>query len=380
MALVTNPYLATATVPEGTQLDLVDPWLEINTNHLIWNLGQVRRLVGDTPIMAVVKCNAYGHGTVGVAQVLANAGVDQFAVVKTAEAVALRQNGIEGQILNFGAFSAQEAEQLVHMGISQAVFSDSVTRLADAATKAGTEARVQIKVDTGLSRIGVPYGSAVDFIAHVDRMPGVEIEGVFTTLTEEPDFDLVQVKRLEQVCAEATRRGISVGTMHTASSGGITERPGAYLDMVRPGNALYGLEQLPNLDLRPAMSLKTRVTLVKRLHPGDTIGYHRARQVDQEMLLATLPIGYSDGYPPQAVDRADVLIRGTRWPVIAYLSANHTLVDVTGSDVQQDDEAVLFGTQGDTTISLEEVAERTETTVYRLATGMSPLLPRVFVT
>ena len=357
----------------------IDPWLEIDTDHLLGNLAQVRRHVGDTPVMAVVKCNAYGHGTVGVARVLAKAGVEDFAVVKVAEAIALREDGCEARILNFGAFSPREVDDLVRFGITQSVFTDSVTLLADAARRLGEPARVHIKVDTGMSRVGVGYQGAIDFIEMVAALPGVEIDGLFTTLTEEPDFDLVQVQRLRQVSEQATARGISVGTVHAASSSAVAKHPDAYLDMVRPGNAIYGFEQLPGLELRSTLSMRTRVILVKRLSPGDSVGYHRVHRVDEEMLLATLPVGYADGYPPQAVGTADVLIRGRRHPVIAYISANHTLVDVTGSEVGEGDEVVLFGTQDGATISVSELAERTGRSPYQLATGLSPLLPRVFV-
>ena len=301
-------------------------------------------------------------------------------MVKVQEAAALRESGIKGQILNFGAFSAEDAHQLVAMRITQSVFSDAVEFLAAAAVAADKPARVQIKVDTGMSRVGVPYESAAGFIERTNDLAGVQIEGVFTTLTEEPDFDLQQIERLRSVCAQAIEGGISIGTMHAVSSSGIAQRPGTYLDLVRPGNALYGLEELPGLDLRPTPSFKTRVALVKQLQPGDTIGYHRVHTVDSDMRLATLPIGYADGYPPRAVDKAEVLIRGSRWPVIGYISANHSLVDVTGSDIKEGDEAVLFGTQSDATISLGELAAWSDMSVYQLATGLSPMLPRVFFT
>ena len=371
------PYLECAV---GIDLHMVDPWLEIDTESLLWNLDQVRSRVDGTPIMAVVKCNAYGHGAVGIATFLERAGVDQFAVVKLDEAVALREAGIKGRILNFGAFSENDAQRLIELEITQSVFSDAVEHLAAAAASSAKPAHVHIKVDTGMSRVGVPYQSAVEFVERVHGMAGVKIDGVFTTLTEEPDFDLVQIERLKSVCEAAADAGIPSGMMHAASSSGVSELVGASLDMVRPGNALYGFEQLPNLELRPTLTLKTRVTLVKRLVPGDTMGYHRARTVDQEMLLATLPIGYADGYPADAVERADVLIRGTRWPVVGFISANHTLVDVNGSDIEEGDEVVLIGTQDDATVSLEELAHRSGTSAYRLATGLSPLMPRVFLT
>ncbi len=376
---VVSAYLPSVVVPEGT-CERIDPWIEINTKNLAWNASQIRKRVGNTPIMAVVKCNAYGHGAVRVAQVLEKQGVCQFAVVKVQEAVALRENGIAGTILNFGPISPSEAEQIVQYDISQSVFSKAVDVLARAARRLDKPAKVHIKVDTGLSRVGVPYYEALPFIEKIASMPGIVIEGIFTTLAEEADFDGVQIERLLQVCDKAKKKGISVVTRHAASSDAVANLSVPFLDMVRPGNCFYGFESLPNLDLKPVMSLKTRVILVKKMRPGDTISYHRQRQIKKETLLAILPLGYSDGYPYQAVDKAQVLIRGRRWPLIVYMSANHAIVDITGaSEIEVDDEVVLFGTQEGKTISLQEVAEWGNSSVYKVATGMSPFLPRIFL-
>ena len=375
-----SAYLPSAVVPEGTDCELFDPWLEINTKNLAWNVSQVRKRAGNRPIMAVVKCNAYGHGLVGVAQALENQGIRHFAVVKVQEAAALRENGITGTILNFGPFSRQEAEQIVRRDISQSVFSEAVEFLAEAARQLNKQAKVHIKVDTGLSRVGVPYYQALPFIEGVASMPDITIEGIFTTLTQEADFDGLQVERLLQVCDEAKKKGISVGIRHAASSDAVANLPSSFLDMVRPGNCLYGFEPLPNLDLKPVMTLKTRVILVKKVRPGDTIAYHRRHKVEKETLLATLPLGYSDGYPYQAVNKAKVLIHGRRWPLIVYMSANHVTVDVTVSEgIKIGDEVVLFGTQEGHTISLTEVAEWANSTVYKVAAGMNAFLPRIFI-
>jgi len=360
--------------------EFVDPWLELNSKNIAWNVAQVRKRVENRPIIAVVKCNAYGHGLVGFAKVLQGYNFQHFAVVKVEEAVALRENGIKGTILNFGPFSAQEAEQLVRYDISQSVFSEAVASLAAAARKLNKRARVHIKVDTGLARVGVPYSEAIPFIEKMASMPDIAIEGIFTTLTEELEDDRIQVERLLQVCEDAKKKGISLGIRHAASSLAIANSPGTFLDMVRPGNCLYGLEPLSNMDLKPVMSLKTRIIYVKKMKPGDTIAYHRRYKVEKEMLLATLPLGYSDGYPYHAVDKAEVLIHGRRYPLIAYMSANHAFVDVTDArDVKIGDEVVLFGSQGNGQISIGEVAEWGDSSVYKVPILMNPMLPRIFV-
>lgn len=373
-------YMPSMHVALGTVIEQFDPWLEISAQNLAWNLAQVRALVGRTPIMAVVKCNAYGHGTVGIAQLLAQQGINQFAVVKVQEALALRANGVGGSILNFGPFALGEAELMVQHNITQSVFSDTVKTLADAARKLNTVAKVHIKVDTGLSRVGVPYAQALPYIESVATMPGISITGIFTTLTEEADFDSIQIARLNQVCEAAARQGIAVGLRHAASTSAIANSPAAYLDLVRPGNCLYGFEPQPNMDLRPVMALKTRVIFVKKVYPGDTLAYHRRFRITEERLLATLPVGYADGFPFQATPQAEVLIRGRRWPFVAAMSANHGIVDITGAnDIDVGAEVVLFGSQAGATITLQELATWAESSVYKVATGMSPLLPRVYI-
>ena len=375
-----SAYLPSAVAPEGTNCEQVDPWLEINTKNLEWNVSQVREIVGDKPIMAVVKCNAYGHGTVGVAKVLENQGVRQFAVVKAQEAAAMRENGIRGTILNFGPFSPFEAKQIVSYEISQSIFSKEVDTLAEAARKLDKTAKVHIKVDTGLSRVGVPYNQALSFIEKIASRPGIVIEGIFTTLAEEEDFDPIQIERLKKVCNDAEVKGISVGIRHAASTSAVVNNPASYLDMVRPGNCFYGFEPQANMNLKPVMALKTRIIMVKKVYPGDTVSYHRRLKVEEERLLAILPLGYADGYPFQAVNKAEVLIRGRRWPLIVYMSANHATVDITGSEnIQIGDEVVMFGAQAGETISIMEVAAWADSSVYKVATGMSPFLPRIFL-
>jgi alanine racemase len=357
-----------------------DPWIEIDLDNLAWNLSEIRRRVGNRPVMAVIKANAYGHGLVGIARVLEGYNVRHFAVGKVSEAAALRENGIGGTVLNFGPFSQEEADQVVRLDISQSVYSEAVEILARAARGQGKQARIHIKVDTGLGRVGVPYYKARSYIERIASMPELAIEGIFTTLTEEPDFDRVQLDRLIQMCDAAEDKGISVGLRHAASSLAISNFPDSFLDMVRPGNAIYGLEPLANMDLKPVMSVKTRVVYVKRLRPGDSVSYHRMYMAERETLVATLPLGYSDGCPPQGVEEAEVLIRGRRWPLIAAVTANHCTVDVTGAEeVKIGDEVVLFGRQGGEELSIGEVAARAGSSVYKVAIGMNPLLPRVHI-
>lgn len=380
LALAVPDQLGSAIAEPTASGEGFDPWIEINLSNLAWNLSEIRRRVGSRPVMAVIKANAYGHGLVGIARALEGQNVKHFAVGKVVEAVALRENGIGGTVLNFGPFSQDEADQLVRHDISQSVYSEAVEMLARSARGQGKQAKVHIKVDTGLGRVGVPYHEAPSYIERIASLPEIAIEGIFTTLTEEPDFDRVQLDRLIRVCDATEGKGISVGVRHAASSLAISTFPDSFLDMVRPGNAIYGLEPLANMDLKPVMSVKTRVIYVKRLRPGDSVSYHRLFTAERETLVATLPLGYSDGCPPQGVEEAEVLIRGRRWPLIAAVTANHSTVDVTGAaEVEIGDEVVLFGRQGGEELSIGEVAARAGSSVYKVAIGMNPLAPRVHI-
>lgn len=366
--------------------ELSDPWLEINLNNIAWNLSQIRTLAHPLPVMAVIKANAYGHGLVEVARFLEKQNIRFLAVGKVQEALQLRETGIKTPILNFGPFSKQSAEQLVRLNISQSVYTNEVDFLAQAAHRLNQSAKIHIKVDTGLGRVGVPYFQAISFIEKVASMSGIAIEGVFTTFTEDEDFDTIQLERFHQVCDAAKNKGINIGLRHAASSAALLSLPQAYLDMVRPGITIYGHYpsdkeyRARKLDLQPALTLKARVAYLKTLRPGDSVSYHRKFTAQAETRLATLPIGYSDGYPYQAADQAEVIIRGQCYPIIAVVTANHTTVNVTGSsEVTIGDEAVLIGRQGDSQITAEQVADWIGSSVYKIVIGMNPLLPKIYI-
>jgi len=360
-----------------------DPWLELDATNLVWNWRQIQQRVGEKKVMAVVKANAYGHGLVGVARALEQAGARHFLVGKLDEARQLRAAGIKGRILNFGPFGEADADEIVRLDISQNVYSDAVRALGRAAQRAGRRAQVHIKVDTGLGRFGVHHERATEFIESVAGLPGMAIEGVFTTLTEDAEFDAVQLARLKDVCSRAAQRGISIGLRHAASSAGILDFPAAVseLDMVRPGIMLYGLypsvraEKEHKLDLKPVMSLKCHVAQVKTLRAGESVGYHRAFTANQPEPVATLAIGYSDGLPRTLAGKGSVLLAGRRCPIVA-ISSNATIVRLGDAPAAPADEAVLVGTQNAATISVSEVAELTGSSVYHVVMGMSALLPR----
>jgi alanine racemase len=363
-----------------------DPWLELNSANLRWNVRQIQARVGGKPVMAVIKANGYGHGLVGMARELENAGISHFLVGKLDEARELRAAGIRGRILNFGPFADADAEEIVRLDISQNAYTDRVAALDRAASRLERRARVHIKVDTGLGRVGVHHERALELLERVAALRAVEIEGVFTTFTEDAEFDPVQLARFRGICEQATGRGIRTGLRHAASSAAIADFPPAYeqLDMVRPGIMLYGLypseraEKERAVDLRPVLSMKCRVAYVKTLRPGESVSYHRAFMAAQPERVATLKTGYSDGLPRALAGKGHVLISGRKCPLLA-ISANAAIARMGETPAAIGDEAVFIGTQGGETITASEVAGLAGTSVYGVAMGMSARLPGMFV-
>ncbi len=357
--------------------DQCDPWIELDMKNLAWNIQETRKRVGDRPILAVVKCNAYGHGLVEMSQGMADNGISHFGVVKVWEAVSLREKKIGDMVLNLGPFSRLEAVDIVKHGISQSVYTDAVELLAEEARKQQKQVKVHIKMDTGLGRIGIPMNEAGAFIEKVGAMPEIKIEGVMTVMTDKKRIPS-QIRDFESICDAAERKGIFLGTRHSASSKDVAENPETYMDMVRPGNCLCGLEPLPNMNVKPVLSFKTRVILIKKAPAGTDIGWNNEHPIEKDTLFALLPVGYYDGFSPNVSGKADVLIRGRRYPVSAFISADHTFVDITGSDeLSIGDEVVIIGKQGREEITNKEITEHSQRSVYRTTTYLNPHMPRL---
>lgn len=366
--------------PPQTVEDQFDTWVELNIDNLNHNISEVRKKIEGRPIMAVIKCNAYGHGLVEIASSMALEGINHFAVVKMDEAEQLRHNNIKGMILNLGPFSARDARTAITHDISQSVFSDAVDTLNEEAGKLGRKAKVHIKLDTGLGRVGVPYKIADAFVEKVAALPNIEIEGVLTAMTEDADYNPLQIARLNAVYDNAKAKGIDLGVRHAASSAEVDHDPGSHLDMVRPGSSLVGLEPMPNMDIKPVLGVKTRVIYVKDMDVGDAIGYHQAFKIEKPMRIVTLPLGYSDGFALTSVNNANVLIKGKKYPMIALITANHVSIDVTGSEgIEIGDMVTIIGKDGEEEITNTEYSNQTGGHAYHTANSLKPYLTRLKV-
>lgn len=367
-------------------------WLELSRRSLLANLAGLRRLVGTARIMPVVKADAYGAGAVPIAQALAAEGVDAFAVASVREAVELREAGIPGTVVVLTYFLRDEVDAILTHDLSPVVFvPDHVAWLAERAEARGGRVRVWVKIDTGLGRIGVPAGEAADFVRQVAKQGRLRIEGLLSTLSENPERNPLQVRRLLDVGAQVPELGRA--PLSLASSQGILSLPESCLDVVRPGIMLLGVapgrERLdPALveraGLRRVVTWKARVAYVKVVPRGEQVGYGVRQALERDTPVATLAVGWADGYPQTIQGSGHLLLRGRRCPVLA-VSANATMVDVTGlGDVtpgegraDAPEEAVLLGRQGEEEIGVEELA-RFAGSAYRLLATIPASVPRIW--
>jgi alanine racemase len=363
----------------------MDPWIEVNLDHIVWNLNQLKKLV-KVPIMAVVKANAYGHGLVGVSQYLEKNGVDWLMVGKLEEALTLRKAGLRCPILNYGPFSREDGEEIVNGNISQSVYSEEATYLNEMASKLNKKVGVHIDIDTGMGRTGVPFTQALALVEKLSSLSHLEIQGISTTLTEDKEFDQEQLKRFLTLCFSAEMKGISLGLKHAASSAGVLYEPTYYLDMVRPGIALYGYypssqtQKEDKLALKPALRLLAKVTSVRDLAPGESLSYHRVFVAPKKMRVATIGIGYSDGYPSQLVGKGAVSISNKKYSVIAAVTANHLMVDLENNpEIKVADEVILIDNQKQTGLGADVLSEWSGISDYKILIGLNPLLPRKYI-
>ena len=380
-------FAATSQTSEATSKDSsFDPWVEIHRENLRHNVQEISRRVASRPILAVVKNNGYGMGVTNIAQLLdPQREIFGFAVVKLHEAITLRDAGIRKPILLLGPFDDRNLEDAVARGITPMVYALLGPALDKSAAKTQKPVPLHICIDTGIGRVGVPYRDAATLIRDLAGRKSVSIQGTMMTFTEDPDFDKEQLRRFHETCALLEKEGITLGRKHAASSFSLFQHPEAFLDMVRPGMAIYGIysenefRHTSIMDLRPAISLKARIIYVKKLRKGDSAGYNRAYLAKDDVWVATLPVGHADGWPRNAAltrDRgAKVRINGDLYPVIASVSASHCIVEVGSEErVRIGDVATFFDWQPGS--RPEDVSESCSASVYDLTMHLNPLLPR----
>ncbi|HEY0505318.1 MAG TPA: alanine racemase [Lysobacter sp.] len=359
----------------------------VDLDHLAFNLRSIRAHVG-VPVMGIVKANAYGHGLVRVALHLQAQGVEQLGVAFVEEGIALRQAGVTTPILVLGGiFGPQVAQYLAH-DLEITVSSLDKLRQVEAAAQAmGRKAVVHLKIDTGMERIGVHSYSAGPFIEAAVASSWCVVKGIYSHLACSDDpaspMTLQQVERFREACAHFERIGAPMPLRHLANSGGVLHFPETWLDMVRPGIVLYGVQPDPasrrTVALKPAMSLASQVVYFKVVKAGNTVSYGGTWAAPRDTRVVTVPIGYGDGYPRALSSRAQVLIRGQRHPVVGRVCMDQFMVDIGQGSAWNEDEVVLIGCQGEESITAEELAGLAGTIPYEILTGLNDRIPREYV-
>ena len=379
-------------------------WAEVDLNAYAHNLTELRRIAhGGTRLMAVVKANGYGHGAVEVGRQAIDEGAEYLGVARLNEAVQLREAGLGGPILIFGYTPPDLAGSLFKYDLTQTVYSIKAANiLSDLAGQQGQKLNVHIKVDSGMGRLGLllkepaagsqsdrPNLIPVQEALRISRLPGLAVEGIFTHFATADSADKSYARRQLEKFLDFTnllrREGLKPPLMHAANSGALIDIPDSHLDMVRPGIATYGLYPSDevnknNLDLKPVMTLKSRVVHIKQVPAGFNVSYGMTYQTQNPTTIATVPIGYADGLNRLLSNQGHMLIHGQKAPIVGRVCMDLTMLDVGGiPGVEMEDEVIVFGRQGNTTITADEVAADLNTINYEIVSTITGRVTRVYV-
>ncbi len=370
-------------------------WATVDLAALQHNFRAVRQLVSAhcMPI-PVIKADAYGHGSVRCAQALVQAGATYFAVSNLDEALVLRENGIDTPILILGYTPPSKAETLATSGIVQTLLDEEyATHLSEAACQADVTVHTHLKVDTGMSRIGFWYQDTDDQAAAIKRMvracrlPNLAVDGIFTHFTSADEPDLVPTERQFALFTDVIERlqanGITFPLKHCCNSAATIAAPDKHMDAVRPGLMLYGLYPDASLadkvELHPVMQVKSIISMIKTVPVNTTVSYGRTYTTDRETRLATVPIGYGDGYPRSAGNQGYMLVAGRKAPIVGRVCMDQCVLDVTDiPDACEGMTVTVFGRDGDAVLSAEQVADWKATISYELVCQITDRVPRVY--
>lgn len=381
MSIQTHSNETRTTRPGGT-------WIEVRTGAILRNLEQVRgKIAPFTRVMAVIKANAYGHGLVAVGREL-QGKVDFLGIGSLKEASLLREQGITAPLFLFGRLFDEEIPLALQMNLTATVSSlEEAEAFSSVAGTLSKKATVHVKVDTGMGRLGIRQAEALDEIERMASLPNLQLEGIYThfpTAEKYPDaFTTQALAQFEKLIEDLRREGISFTLRHAANSAGALRFKSHVLNLVRPGIALYGIYPDSSfqgeIDLEAALTLKSRVLFVKRVAPGDSVGYGREFVAQTPTTIAVLPAGYAHGYPFQLSNKAEVLCRGRRFRLAGRVCMDSLMIDLGNtSDVRAGDEVTLLGSSGDEEIRAEDLAKQAHTIAYDIVTRLEAGIPRIY--
>jgi alanine racemase len=365
-------------------------WAEIDLQGFKANVKTVTRLIpAGTGILAVVKANGYGAGAVPVSRAaLTIPQVTGLAVATPEEALELREASIDGMILVLGPVTAEAAAVMAGNGVSITVASEAGLRAAQrAAVSIGAKAAVHLKIETGMGRVGVALGPELaSLLAALEEAPDVLVEGAFTHFAAadtDREYTGGQMDAFEEALAQMARAGVRPRYRHAANSAAILDFPRAHLDLVRPGIMLYGSYPHESLsgraELKPVLSLYSRVSHVKAVPAGYSVGYGRTYTTAYPTTIATIPVGYADGYPRLLSGQGSVLLRGRRLPIAGRVCMDQTVIDAGDTPVEVGDLVTLIGADGGQAITVDEIAKQSRTIAHEVLTGITARVPRIYV-
>lgn len=372
---------------------MIDPcvWAEIDLDAFAYNCCVVKDLISSgTKFMAVVKADGYGHGAVAVSKVAIRCGADFLGVARIEEAIELRKNNISTPILIFGYTPYKYTDELLKYDITQTIYNiDQAKALSNIVTKKGKKLKCHIKVDTGMGRLGIvtfeDIDKAISEVEEILNLEGLDVEGIYTHFAKsdtDPDYTMLQIDRFLNFLNRLDKKGICPSIKHAANSAAIVHFPSSHFDMVRAGIMLYGvypsMQSKEKIELKPVMTLKSKVVMVKEVKPGFKVSYGSTYRTTKKTKLATISVGYADGYPRLLSSKADVLIKGKRVKVAGRVCMDYTVVDVGDLDVKPEEEVILFGGCEKNSISVEEIAQLSNTIGYEILTGISKRVKRIY--
>ena len=370
-------------------------WVEVDLSAIQSNAQAIKAYTQGSSLIAVIKADGYGHGAIPVAKAL-DAEATMYAVATVAEAIELRTANIRKPVLVLFNVLPVQAETIIEYELTASVYEPTLCKALSRAVQArGTSVTVHLDVDTGMNRGGIWYTEAVDFIRWLTSLEGIEVEGIFTHFATADEADKrhvsLQLERFKSVLSNLSKINLRPPIVHTANSAAALTLPDAHFDAVRVGLSLYGV--YPSLEVRraspvslqPALSWKARIISLRRSPEGEGVSYGRTHIVDKPTWLATLPVGYADGYSRALSNRGEVLIDGTRCQQVGSVCMDGTVFQVAAQQGDVDlplrigDEAVLIGQQGDLEITVDQVAEKAGTIPYEILTGIGKRIPRIYV-
>jgi alanine racemase len=362
--------------------------VEVSLARLTENFRAIQAAVAPAAMMPIVKANAYGHGLVPVARHLVAVGATALGVAFLEEAVALREAGVTVPILVMGGIFGDQIPVFLRHGLTLTASSvDKLQQIDRTARELGVVARVHLKIDTGMERIGVHYYSAPGLLEWASECRHCHVEGIYSHFANADAADLdsarLQLARFLEVLTWYDRRGLAPPVRHMANSGAILQLPESHLDLVRPGILLYGVypsaEVARAIAVRPALSWKSRVVYFKVVKPGHPVSYGSTWQTEHMVRVVTIPVGYGDGYFRALSNVAQVLIRGKRYPVVGRVCMDQIMVNLEWDTAYNGDEVVLIGADGAEIVTCEDLAGWAGTIPYEVLTSINTRVPRVYV-